>query len=48
MCNKFLVVAYILLWGIFMAYSWVIHARQTRLQREVEELKRELERQTSS
>jgi preprotein translocase subunit YajC len=42
MYNGYLVVAYGLVWGIFMLYAWVIYRRQQRLEREVEELKRAL------
>ena len=41
--NGYLVVAYGFVWGIFTLYAWVIHRRQQRLEKEVEELKRELE-----
>ncbi len=44
MCNVYLVVAYGLLWGIFATYSWVIHNRQQRLEKELQELKRALGR----
>ena len=40
MCNVYLVLAYGLLWGIFMFYAWMIHCRQQRVERELEELKR--------
>ena len=42
MCNVYLVFAYGLLWGIFTFYAWVIHSRQQRLEKEVEDLKRAL------
>jgi hypothetical protein len=42
MCNVYLVLAYGLLWGIFMVYAWVIHGRQQRLEKELDELKRAL------
>jgi CcmD family protein len=42
MVNVYLVLAYGFVWGIFMLYAWMIHGRQKRLEREVEELKREL------
>jgi hypothetical protein len=42
MCNVYLVVAYGLLWGIFATYSWVIHGRQQRLEKELKGLKRAL------
>ena len=38
--NGYLVVAYGFVWGIFTFYAWVIHTRQQKLEREVEELKR--------
>jgi hypothetical protein len=40
MCNVYLVLAYGLLWGIFALYAWIIHRRQERLEKELEELKR--------
>jgi hypothetical protein len=43
MCNVYLVLAYGLLWGLFMFYAWVIHRRQELLEKELHELKRELE-----
>ena len=42
MCNVYLVIAYGLLWGIFAIYAWVIHGRQQRLEKEMQELKRAL------
>jgi len=42
MCNVYLVLAYGLLWGIFTFYAWVIHSRQQRLEKELEELKKVL------
>ncbi len=42
MCNVYLVLAYGLLWGIFMFYAWVIHGRQQRLAKNLAELKRDL------
>jgi len=39
MVNVYLVLAYGFVWGIFMLYAWMIHGRQKRLEREVEELK---------
>ncbi len=42
MCNVYLVVAYGLLWGIFTLYAWVIHRRQQRLEKELEEMRRAL------
>jgi len=43
MCNVYLVLAYGLLWGIFTVYAWVIHGRQRRLEKDLEELKKALE-----
>ena len=40
MVNVYLVLAYGLLWGIFMIYAWVIQRRQQGLEKELEELKR--------
>jgi len=45
MCNVYLVLAYGLLWGVFMFYGWVIHSRQRRLEKELQELKREIGQQ---
>jgi CcmD family protein len=42
MVNIYLVLAYGFVWGIFMLYAWIIHNRQKRLEREIEELKHEL------
>ena len=42
MCNVYLVVAYGLLWSIFVVYSWVIQRRQQRLERDLNELKEAL------
>ncbi len=42
MVNVYLVLAYGFVWGIFMLYAWIIHNRQKRLEREIEELKKEL------
>ena len=42
MYNGYLVVAYGIVWGIFTLYAWVIHRRQQRLEREVEDLKQAL------
>jgi len=39
MCNVYLVIAYGLLWSIFALYSWVMHRRQQRLERELNDLK---------
>ena len=38
--NGYLVVAYGFVWGIFTFYAWVIHTRQQKLEKEVEELKK--------
>ena len=40
MVNIYLVLAYGFLWSIFTLYAWVIHRRQQRLEKELEELKR--------
>jgi hypothetical protein len=42
MCNVYLVLAYGLLWGIFMFYAWVIHRRQQRIEKELQEVRSEL------
>lgn len=41
MCNTYLVLAYGLLWGIFMFYAGMIHRRQQRLEAELRDLKKE-------
>ncbi len=38
MVNPYLVLAYILLWTIFVLYAWVIQRRQRRLEKRLEEL----------
>jgi CcmD family protein len=42
MCNVYLVLAYGLLWSIFILYAWTIQRRQQQLEKELEELKRAL------
>jgi CcmD family protein len=37
--NKFLFLAYAFVWTLFMAYAWSLSRRQTRLLREMEDLK---------
>jgi len=39
MVNTYLVVAFFLLWAVFVLYAVVIHSRQRRLEKEIEELK---------
>lgn len=39
MVNVYLVLAYGFVWGIFMVYAFVIHRRQQRLEKEIQELK---------
>ena len=39
MVNKFLFAAYALVWIIFMVYAWSLSRRQSRLQREMDDLK---------
>lgn len=41
MVNSYLVIAYGIVWGIFILYAWVIQRRQQRLEREVAELTRD-------
>lgn len=43
MINRYLVLAYALLWAIFMVYAWIIESRQKRLENEIAELKKALE-----
>jgi CcmD family protein len=40
--NGYLVVAYGFVWGIFTLYAWILHGRERKLEREVEELKKSL------
>ena len=40
--NVYLALAYGLLWAIFMVYARVIHRREQRLEREVEDLRKTL------
>jgi CcmD family protein len=37
--NRFLFLAYALVWIIFMLYAWNLARRQARLSKEIEELK---------
>ena len=39
MVNKYLFAAYALVWIIFMVYAWSLSRRQSRLMKEMEELK---------
>ena len=39
MVNKFLFLAYAFVWIIFMLYAWSLSRRQSRLQKEMEDLK---------
>jgi CcmD family protein len=40
--NRFLFLAYGFVWIIFMLYAWNLSRRQSRLRRELEELKRQV------
>jgi CcmD family protein len=40
--NKFLFLAYSLVWIVFMLYAWRLSRRQTRLAKELEDLKKRL------
>jgi CcmD family protein len=40
--NGYLVVAYGFVWAIFTFYAWVIGARQQKLEKELEDLRRAL------
>jgi CcmD family protein len=44
MVNVYLVVAYGLVWGIFIVYAWTIQRRQDRLEKELQQLKNSLGR----
>lgn len=39
MVNKYLFLAYSLVWVIFMLYAWNLSWRQTRLKKELDEVK---------
>ena len=39
MVNKFLFLAYAFVWILFMVYAWSLWRRQSRLSKEIEELK---------
>lgn len=43
MVNKYLFAAYTLVWIIFMVYAWSLSRRQSRLMKEMEELKARFE-----
>lgn len=45
MFNGYLVLAYGLVWAIFMFYAWTIQRREQRLEKELEDLKRSLGQQ---
>ena len=40
--NKFLFLAYSLVWIVFMLYAWRLSRRQARLSKDLEDLKRKL------
>ena len=42
MVNKYLALAFGLLWLIFIVYAWSLSRRQTRLKKEVEDLQKKL------
>ena len=44
MVNAYLVVAYSLVWLIFMLYAWNLSRRQERLRKELDDLKSKLQR----
>lgn len=46
MVNGYLVVAYSLVWGIFMVYAWVIQRRQQQAEKELEELRKAMGQHT--
>ncbi len=48
MGNQFLFLAYAFVWIIFMLYAWNLSRRQTRLRRELEDLKRQVSGQSTS
>jgi CcmD family protein len=48
MCNTYLVLAYGLLWCIFMVYAVTIQRRQQRLEHELQELKNSVRGQEAS
>ncbi len=48
MVNKFLFLAYSVVWLIFMLYAWSLSNRQAKLKKELEDLKNKVQRQSSS
>jgi CcmD family protein len=40
--NKYLFLAYALVWVVFMLYAWNLSRRQSRLKRELEDLAKKL------
>lgn len=48
MVNKYLFAAYALVWIIFMVYAWSLARRQSRLMKEMEDLKAHSEIDTAS
>lgn|GEM_PF-755560 len=48
MFNKYLFWAYSLVWLIFMLYAWNLSRRQTRLEKELDEVKSKVTESASS
>ena len=48
MVNKYLVAAYTFVWLIFILYAWNLSRRQTRLKKELDELKSKVAESTST
>jgi CcmD family protein len=46
--NKYLFLAYSFVWVIFMLYAWNLSRRQTRLKKELDELKSKVAESASS
>ena len=46
--NKYLFLAYTFVWLIFLLYTWNLSRRQTRLQKELDEVKSKVAESTST
>jgi CcmD family protein len=46
--NKYLFLAYSFVWVIFMLYAWNLSRRQTRLKKELDEVKSKVAESTST
>lgn len=48
MVNKYLVAAYTFVWLIFLLYAWNLSRRQSRLKKELDELKSKVSESSSA